>query len=138
MSSEMTPVNVSLPGAKNAAPSSRPQIRCFIRLLWLDYTSYHERTRTLKPSLPGNHQVSRRRSRIHDPDAALCRFVGQAERFRGRARDGNGQMQARMLPIRPAQVVPHRSERGLRAASALLLVGERRLRLGPIADGFGL
>src|SRR5204863_788087 len=54
------------------------------------------------------------------------------------ARDGNGQMQARMLPIRPAQVVPHRSERGLRAASALLLVGERRLRLGPIADGFGL
>ena len=37
MSSVMMPVNVCLPGAESAAAASRPQIRCFIRLLSLDY-----------------------------------------------------------------------------------------------------
>src|SRR6478736_8802938 len=66
-----------------------------------------------------DHEMSGRRARVHDPDAALPVVVGQAHGLRGRAWDRDGGMDARMLAVRSIHRQPHGTEFRLHAGAVL-------------------
>src|ERR1035441_2189760 len=96
MLSVMIPVNVFLlGGAARAATAARVK------------TTNARATERLRAR---NHDVRGARTGIHDPRAALARFIGYSERLLGCSRHSNGGVVTGVLLVSAHQVDERRSE----------------------------
>src|SRR5262245_45353015 len=113
MSSVMMPVKVCLAGPEDWTARSRSALA--IRNFMEVGPVLSDRPSKKRLLEPWDHQMRGARARVHDPDPALLRVVGQSHRLRGRAWHGNRRVRAGGFLVLAHQVVPHRPEFGLHA-----------------------